>query len=60
MAKSLHVTQVKSVIKSGTKLERTMRALGITRMNQTVVHDDTPAIRGMVFKIKHLVKVEEV
>ena len=60
MAKSLHVTQVKSVIKSGTKLERTMRALGITRMNQTVVHDDTHAIRMMVFKIKHLVKVEEV
>lgn len=60
MAKSLKVTQVKSSIKSGTKLERTIRALGITRLNQTVLHDDSPAVRGMIFKVKHLVKVEEV
>jgi large subunit ribosomal protein L30 len=58
--KSLRVTQVKSSIKSGTKLERTIRALGITRLNQTVMHDDSPAVRGMIFKVKHLVKVEEV
>ncbi len=60
MPKSLRVTQVKSSIKSGTKLERTIRALGITRLNQTVMHDDSPAVRGMIFKVKHLVKVEEV
>ena len=60
MPKSLRVTQVKSSIKSGTKLERTIRALGITRLNQTVLHDDSPAVRGMIFKVKHLVKVEEV
>ena len=60
MANSLKVTLVKSAIKSGTKLERTIRALGITRLNQTVMHDDSPQVRGMVFKVKHLVKVEEV
>ena len=34
-------------------------ALGIRRMQHTVVHEDTPQIRGMVFKVRHLVKVEE-
>jgi large subunit ribosomal protein L30 len=37
----------------------TVRALGLRRMQQTVVHDDTPQIRGMVFKVRHLLKVEE-
>jgi len=36
-----------------------LRALGIRRMNHTVVHRDTPQIRGMVFKIQHLLKLEE-
>jgi len=36
-----------------------LRALGIRRMNHTVVHKDTPQIRGMIFKVKHLVRVEE-
>ncbi len=60
MAKALRVTLYKSAIKSGTKRELTIRTLGLTRMNQTVEHDDTPQIRGMIFKVKHLVKVEEV
>ena len=60
MSKSLRVTQVKSAIKAGTKLERTIRALGITHLNQTVMHSDSPQVRGMIFKVKHLVKVEEV
>jgi large subunit ribosomal protein L30 len=37
----------------------TVRALGIRRMQHTVEHNDTPQIRGMVFKVRHLVKVEE-
>ncbi len=37
-----------------------MQALGLRKMNQTVEHDDTPAILGMVEKVKHLVKVETV
>ena len=59
MARKLKITQVKS--SSGQKSDQraTVRALGIRRMQQTVVHDDTPQIRGMVFKVRHLVKVEE-
>lgn len=59
MDKQLRVTQVKSAIKAGTKIERTVRALGFTRLHQTVTHNDTPQVRGMIFKVKHLVKVEE-
>ena len=59
MAKEIHVTQVRSVIKSGFKMERTIRALGLTRMHQTVVHRDTPQIRGMIDKVKHLVRTEK-
>jgi large subunit ribosomal protein L30 len=58
--KELHVTQVKSAIKAGFKMERTIRALGLTRLNQTVVHRDTPQVRGMIYKVRHLVRVEEV
>ena len=59
MARKLHITQVKSA--GGHKQDQgaTVRALGIRRMQHTVEHDDTPQIRGMVFKVRHLVKVEE-
>jgi large subunit ribosomal protein L30 len=40
--------------------KKTIRALGIRRLNQTVVHDDNPCIRGMVKKVEHLVHVEEI
>lgn len=60
MANEIHVTYVRSAIKAGTPMERTIRALGITRLNQTVVHRDTPQVRGMIFKVKHLVSVKEV
>jgi len=59
MAHKLKITQIKSA--SGHKQDQvaTVRALGIRHMQQTVVHNDTPQIRGMVFKVRHLVKVEE-
>ena len=59
MARKLKVTQVKSA--GGHKKDQaaTVRALGIRHMQHTEVHDDTPQIRGMVFKVRHLVKVEE-
>ena len=60
MAKELHVTQVRSAIKAGTKMERTITALGLRRMNQTVIHEDSPQVRGMIYKVRHLVRVEEV
>ncbi len=56
----LKITQVKSIIGRPQKHRRIIEALGIKRNQTSVVHDDTPAIRGMVFKVSHLVKVEEV
>jgi large subunit ribosomal protein L30 len=56
----LKVTQVKSVIGSKEDLKRTVRALGLKRIRDSRVHEDTPQIRGMVHKVRHLVRVEEV
>lgn len=54
------ITQVKSGIGTPRKHRRTLEALGFRKHQQTVIHDDTPAIRGMVAKIPHLVSVEEI
>jgi large subunit ribosomal protein L30 len=56
----LAVTQVRSGIGSPGKHRRTLEALGFRKHQQTVIHDDTPAIRGMIAQIPHLVSVEEV
>jgi large subunit ribosomal protein L30 len=55
----LKITQVRSASRREASQGRTLKALGIQKNGQTVEHDDTPQIRGMVFKIRHLVKVEE-
>ncbi len=55
----LKITQVRSVIRRTQTQKRTMEALGLRKMHQTVEHDDTPQIRGMVGKVQHLVMVEE-
>jgi large subunit ribosomal protein L30 len=57
--KALRVTLVKSPIGYNKGQKATVRALGLRRMNQTVEHADTPAVRGMLNKISHLIKVEE-
>lgn len=59
MAK-IKVTQVKSIIDRSERQKKTMQALGLRKINHTVEHDDSPAILGMVEKVKHLVKVETV
>ncbi len=59
MAK-LKITQVRSVIGRPANQRRVVAALGLRRREAVVVHNDTPAIRGMVFKVRHLVSVEEV
>jgi len=59
MAK-LKVTQVRSAIKRNRKQKRTIVALGIHRLHHTVIHEDGPAIRGMINRVSHLVKVEEI
>ena len=56
----LRVTWKKSAIGYAADQKRTVRALGLRRLNQTIEHDDNPVIRGMVHKIRHLVQVEEI
>ena len=59
MAK-IKVTWERSSINQKEDQKRTIRALGIHRMHQVVEHNDTPQIRGMIYKVRHLVEVEEV
>jgi len=56
----LKVTQVRSVIGSLENHKRTVRALGLKRIRDEKVHADTPQIRGMIHRVRHLVRVEEV
>ncbi len=60
MAGRLRITQVRSAIGRVKEQKQMVRALGIKRLHQSVEHEDNPAIRGMIQKVKHLVKVEEV
>lgn len=57
MAK-IKVTQVKSTIDRSKRQKETIKALGLRKVNQTVEHEATPQILGMVAKVAHLVKVE--
>jgi large subunit ribosomal protein L30 len=57
--KKLRITQVRSGIGLPQDQKATVRALGIKRMHHTVEQVDSPTVRGMIFKVKHLVKVEE-
>jgi large subunit ribosomal protein L30 len=55
----LKVTLAKSLIDQKEPIKRTARALGLRRIGASRVHDVNPVIKGMIFKVKHLVKVEE-
>jgi large subunit ribosomal protein L30 len=57
--KQLKVTQVRSVIGSTLRKKRTMKALGLRKISHSVIHDNTPDIRGMVYTVRELVSVEE-
>ena len=57
--KKLRITLVKSAIGYSVTHKATVRALGFRRLHQTVEQDDTSAIRGMLSKVNHLVKIEE-
>jgi large subunit ribosomal protein L30 len=57
--KVVRVTLVKSPIGYPERQKRTVRALGLRRMNQTVEHTDNPVLRGMLAKVIHLIHVEE-
>ncbi|HRN91784.1 MAG TPA: 50S ribosomal protein L30 [Ferruginibacter sp.] len=58
--KKIRITQVKSVIDRSERQKRTMLALGLKKMNATVEVEATPQIQGMITKVNHLVKVEEI
>ena len=60
MAPRLKVTQVRSVIDRPKDQKATIRRLGLHRINDSVVKDDRPEIRGMIAAVSHLVRVEEV
>jgi large subunit ribosomal protein L30 len=56
---AIKVTLVKSPIGYSARQKNTVRALGLRKMGQTVEHNDTPVIRGMINKVSHLVQVSE-
>lgn len=58
MAK-IKITQVRSAINRTNKQKATLEALGFRKLNQTVEHEDTPEIKGMINKVSHMVKVEK-
>ena len=57
--KPLHITQVHSAIGRKADQGKTLKALGLGKIGRTVHHEDNPSIRGMIFKVKHLVEVVE-
>jgi large subunit ribosomal protein L30 len=59
-AKKLKITWKRSSIGSPEDQKATIRALGLKKLNDEVIHDDTPVIQGMIFKVQHLVEVTEV
>lgn len=56
----IKITQVKSVIDRNIRQKKTMVALGLKKINQTVEVEATPQILGMVAKVNHLIKVENI
>ena len=60
MAKKLRVTYKKSAIGYNERQKGTIKALGFRKLYQTVEHEDSTVVRGMIEKVSHLVEVEEV
>ena len=56
----IEIVQIKSAIGYNVKTKKTLEALGIKKMNQKVIKNDGLALRGMIDKVKHLIKFEEV
>lgn len=60
MSGRLKITLVKSMIGRPEKHRKVLRGLGLTKMHKTVEREDSPAVRGMIFKVSHLVRAEEI
>lgn len=59
MAK-LRITYTKSAIGCSVDQKETIKSIGLRKLNSSVVRDDSPTVRGMIFKVRHLVTVQEV
>ena len=59
MVKKIKITQVKSSAHSRQNMKDTLRTLGLRKIRQSVVREDTPSVRGMIATVHHLVTVEE-
>lgn len=59
MSDTITYTQVKSAIGSTRAVRATLKGLGLLRMHMTVTRKDTPQLRGMLYKVQHLVRTEE-
>jgi large subunit ribosomal protein L30 len=57
--KKIKVTLIRSVIGKPEKQRRIIKAMGLRRLHQSVTHNDTPSIRGMIHKMSHMVEVSE-
>ncbi len=60
MSKKLRIRQIMSTIGRSKDQKKVIEALGLRRLHQVVVHDDSPQVRGMINKVTHLLEVEEV
>jgi large subunit ribosomal protein L30 len=58
--KKLRITYVRSAIGYSERHKATIRTLGLRKLHQSVIHEDTPDLRGKLLKVNHLVKIEEV
>lgn len=56
---TIKIKQTRSLIGKTPEQRKTMKALGLRKINHVVEHEDNAAIRGMIFKVKHMVEVEE-
>ena len=59
MSETVTYSQVKSYIGSTDKIRATLKGLGIRRMHESVTRKDSPELRGMLNKVRHLVRIEE-
>ncbi len=59
MSKKLEITLTRSVIGRTERQRKTVQTLGLKKVNDSVVHEDTPAVRGMINKVSHIVTVKE-
>ena len=56
----LEIKQIKSAIGYNVKIKKTLQALGFKKLNHKVVKNDSPSIRGMIHKVKHLIELKEI